>query len=214
MLHHQRQLIRGQDLPLVSAALRPIALSSKLKMDHKDNALNVVRQAGRLRRLAANLSEKARDDKWRGKAVEEVRKVLAEDPNLAYARYLQSELGDQVLEPAASIFATAFVDAMKQKDSDRLNELASTYPARLHLIDVARAFFFGDQMAADRAVDWLNKPLEVEPRPVAALRGFVTRRFANIRDGVSFIELIAANDNVRLDLIESALVPTEFALAA
>lgn len=114
----------------------------------------------------------------------------------------------------AGTFAAAFVDAIKQKDPNRLTELASKYPARSQLTDLARAYLFSDQSAADRTVQWLACQPEIEPRPVAALRGFITQRFEVIYDGASLLGLIAANDNVRLDLIESGLAPADFALAA
>jgi hypothetical protein len=105
-----------------------------------------------------------------------------------------------------------------------LNALEAIHPGQAQLLDVARAFLFEDTAAADRAVTWLNSRSNSEPRPIAALRGFIARRFGtnagedeyrlDIADGKALLNLIAANDNVRLDLIESALVPADLALAA
>jgi hypothetical protein len=160
---------------------------------------------------------KSEDIQWRHAAVEEVQHALSEDPNLAYAHYLKSELRDSQtpdLPSASGIFAIAFVDAMRRKDSGRLSALESAHPGLSQLFDVARAFLFEDKAAAERTISWMNNRAEVEPRPVAALRGFIAHRFADIADGERFIQLIVANDNVRLDLIESALVPADLALAA
>jgi tetratricopeptide (TPR) repeat protein len=228
---HHELLAGGRGLSLHSAALRPATQPpfSRVKPGQADtdDVSEATRRGGRLRRLAAELPRKADDDQWRSKAVEEVRQVLAEDPNLAYAHYLQAELGDQQTQGSLSVpgvFIIAFVEAMKRKDSDRLNALESIHPGRSQLFDVARSFLFEDKAAADRAVSWLNERADVEPRPLAALRGFCERRFGtkvrendyrlDIADGATFIKLIAANDNVRGDLIESALVPAELALAA
>jgi hypothetical protein len=69
-------------------------------------------------------------------------------------------------------------------------------------------------------VQWLNAPDDAEPRSVGALRGFFNLRLTLGGRNVSFdninevIRLVAANDNVRLDLIESALAPADFPMAA
>ena len=158
---------------------------------------------------------------WHRAAVEEVRQVLAEDPNFAYAHYLQAELGEQHSENSAisGVFAVAFVDAMKREDADRFRKLETMYPGHSELLDVARAFLFEDRAAANRAVVWLNTHAEFESRRVSALRGFIARHLgikmgAEIADGSAFLKLVGSNDNIRLDLIETALIPGDLALAA
>jgi hypothetical protein len=191
-----------------------------------DDTLRAVRNGGALRQLAAGLFQDVTDAERRGAAMEEVRRVLAEDPNLAFANYLQGELEDRPLgeSPATTgAFAMAFIDAMKRQDRDRLDGLRSMHSGQTELLDVARAFLFGDREAADRTVVWLKSQPRAEPRPIAALRGFIERRFGTkeddryrleVADGAAFLCLIADNDNVPLDLIESALAPAELALAA
>ena len=128
------------------------------------------------------------------------------------------------MRAVSDVFAIAFIDAIKRKDPERLKDLQANHSAQSRMFDVARAFLFEDRAAANRVVQWLNTPSDAEPRSVATLRGFLEQRFGVkesenkyrfiITDPKSFLNLIAANDNnVRLDLIEFALVPADLALA-
>jgi hypothetical protein len=220
---HSQRLETGGNIPLASKFLTAVQSSSS-KVPGSDEELEAVERGGQLRRIAARLNSKITDAQWHSVAVTEVRNILASDPSLDYAQYLLVELGIRNEEGPPSLagnFATAFVDAMKRKDSDLLTVLASNYPDRSQLLDVARAFLFKDEAAADRAVSWLKIGSNVSPRAVAALRAFITRRLAMARkgpaevpDGVTFVNIIAANDNVPRDLIEAALVPQDLAFAA
>ena len=220
---------KADKVDVVSAA-PPAPTTKKIGSERApaDMTMAVVRRGGRLRRLAADLPRRLDDLQWRHAAAAEVERVFAEDENFVYAQYLRNELGEN--DPiksrlAAGTFATAFVDAIKRKDSERFKDLEFNHPAQSQLLDVARAWLFEDRAAADRAVRWLNAPADGEPRSIAALRAFFERRFGVkvsakkfrfvVTDPDEFLNLVAANDNnVRLDLIESALVPAELALAA
>ena len=218
---HLRMLDDGRALPLKSTAFRG--------RDDRANAAGAgaatteeapgaaVWRGGHLRRLYHELGQRQDDDQWRGAAIGEVRRVLSEDPNLAYANYLDRALqgGDEEAS-ARNSFTMAFLDAMKRKDAGRFGRLETSLPSRKHLIDIAKVFLFSDQPAADRALIWLKQEPRSEPRAVSALRGFLGQRFtiSAIESGEALVKLIAANDNIEMDLIESALAGDELLLAA
>ena len=146
-----------------------------------------------------------------------MRRILSEDQNLAYAQYLKRELeGSDAGGPAGGSFAIAFVDALKGKDADRFARLEESFSSQAHLVDVAKAFLFGDRPAADRTLAWLRQDARSEPRSVSALRGFLDLRLdiPAIVDGGAFVKLVAANDNMETDLIESAFAGDELLLVA
>ena len=150
-------------------------------------------------------------------ALEEVRQVLSEDPNLAYAKYLSRELedGDGAGSTAGS-FAVAFVDALKNHDADRLSALEGSFFGQAHFIDVAKAFLFGDRSAGDRTLAWLAHDGQSEPRTAAALRGFLGERFdiSTLVSSDDFVKLVAHNNNIQTDLIEAVLAGDELLLVA
>ncbi len=207
----------------------PAIVTTKVRRQQAeaDLGMAVVLRGGRLRRLAADLKRKLDDDYWRRAALAEVERALAEDKNYAYTQYLKNELReDATIEtrPPSGIFAVAFIDAIKKKDPAYFEELEASHSTQSRLIDVARSFLFEDRAAAGRVVQWLNTPTDIEPRSTAALRGFFLQRFGVkiseyryslfVADAEALLKLVGANDNIRLDLIESALVPEELALAA
>ncbi len=146
-----------------------------------------------------------------------MQRILSEDPNLAYAEYLNRELeGNDGGGSVGGSFAIAFIDALKSKDADRLARLEESFSSQAHLLDVAKAFLFGDRPAADRTLAWLRQEARSEPRSVSALRGFLHLRFdiPAIVDSDTFVKLVAANDNMETDLIESAFAGDELLLVA
>ena len=218
---HLQMLDNGKELPLKSTAfrLRDIAVETAgaTVADTAETVGAAVWRGGCLRRLYHDSRRRQDDDQWRRGALEEVRRVLSEDPNLAYAEYLRRELegrdGDGL---AGESFATAFVDAVKRKDADCFSRLEKSISGQLHLVDVAKAFLFADQPAADRALIWLRQEARSEPRTVSALRGFLRQRLdiSSIESGNAFVKLIADNDNIKTDLIEAAFAGDELLLAA
>ncbi len=218
---HLQMLDAGKPLPLKAAASRTGAAKPVIpaaKVPDTDDPVDVaVRQRGRLRRLFSEYRRGHGDNEWRGSALEEVQRILSEDPNLAYAEYLNRELeGNGADGSVGGPFAIAFIDALKNKDADRLARLEESLSSQAQLVDVAKAFLFGDRPAADRTLAWLRQDARSEPRSVLALRGFLHLRFdipANM-DGDAFVKLVAANDNMETDLIESAFAGDELLLVA
>ena len=94
--------------------------------------------------------------------------------------------------------------------------LEESFSGQAQPLDVAKAFLFGDRPAADRTLAWLRQEARREPRSVSALRGFLDHRFdiPAIVDGGAFVQLVAANDNMETDLIESAFAGDELLLVA
>ena len=216
---HLSMLEMGKALPLKAAAFRhydttipdPSAVGSEVAAD------TTVWQRGRLCRLFYEYSRRQGDSEWRDMALKEVRHALSEDPNLNYAKYLSRELEGGGGESSASeAFAIAFIDALKRKDADRFARLEKSFSSQTQFVDVAKAFLFGDVPAADRVYAWLTQPTRTEPRTVAALRGFLNERIeiTAVESGDAFVKLLAANDNIETDLIESALAGDELLLAA
>jgi tetratricopeptide (TPR) repeat protein len=217
LLSQRRRLEEGEGLSLDSSALRVAELPSfKLNIDddQRNDGWNFVRRARRLRRFGADLPWKGNDPEWCGVILDETRRILAEDPNSDYARYLEAELGGGDGSESLGMFSVAFIDALKRKDADKLAELEMTHFGRSQLLDVARVFLFGDKIAAERTSVWLRTAVTIESRPIAALRAFMSHRIEASPDAATLLRVLAANDNVRQDLIESALISTEFTLAA
>ncbi|MCH8998620.1 MAG: hypothetical protein IID48_10245, partial [Proteobacteria bacterium] len=218
---HLQMLDAGKPLPLKAAASRTGAAKPGI-LAARDAAADdsvdmAVRQRGRLRRLYSEYRRGQGDGQWRSTALEEVRRILSDDPNLAYAEYLDRELkGTDAGGSAGGIFAIAFIDALKRKDADRFARLEESSSSQAHLVDVAKAFLFGDRPAADRTLAWLRQEARSEPRSVSALRGFLHHRFdiPAIEDADAFVKLVAANDNMETDLIESAFAGDELLLVA
>ncbi len=222
ILHtHLQMLDAGKPLPLKAAASRTGAAKPKIPAASvavtDDSVGMAVRQRGRLRRLFSEYRRGQGDGQWRGTALEEVQRILSEDPNLAYAEYLNRELeGKDAGGSVGGSFAIAFIDALKRKDADRFARLEESFSSQAHVVDVAKAFLFGDRPAADRTLAWLRQDARSEPRSVSALRGFLHQRLdiPAIVDGDAFVQLVADNDNIETDLIESAFAGDELLLVA
>ncbi len=218
---HLRMLDAGKPLPLKAVASRTDAAKPGIPATRvavtDDSVDTAVRQRGRLHRLYSEYSQRQGDNQWRSTALEEVQRILSDDPNLAYAEYLNRELkGTDAGGPVRGIFAIAFIDALKRKDAERFARLEESSASQAHLIDAAKAFLFGDRPAADRTLAWLRQEARSEPRSVSALRGFLHLRLdiPAIVDGGAFVKLVAANDNMETDLIESAFAGDELLLVA
>jgi len=192
--------------------------------DLADSVFSTAIRGGRLRRLAAYTN-------WghisKERALKEVQDILVHDPNSSYAHYLHEQLTGQasVSEIATTgSFGVTFIDALQSQDSQRFDTLQERYPDPTQLYDLAKAFLFQDIEAAKQTINWLARRPVRESRPVFALRGFLQQRLngavEEVADGIvvsdleGFMKLIAANDNIRQDLIEAALAPWDLCLAA
>ena len=176
-----------------------------------------VQQRGRLRRIFFEIKSRQGDSEWRRVALEEVRRVLSEDPSLGYARYLSRELeGEDGDGSVPGTFAIAFIDALKRKDADQLSALGRFFPDQTLFVDVAKVSLFGDRAAADRALIWFAEEARSEARAMSALRGFLKQRvdISTVKTSDAFVELVASNDNIQTDLIESVLAGDQLLLAA
>lgn len=103
-------------------------------------------------------------------AVAELRQLLAEEPDFAYAQLLAARAGIWAGEQAglASVPA-AFERALGDEDTETLSRLTERAPKLEALTLVARALF-GDIVARDRIADWLAAAPSDEPEPIAAMR--------------------------------------------
>lgn len=197
-----------------------------LQEDETDSLFTTVIRGGRLRRMAAYMSWNCISE---DRALEEVRDILATDPNSSYARYLHEQLtgqasSEEAIDVGVGDFGVAFIDALRTKDPKRLARLEEQYPDPTQLYDLARVILFADVEAAKQTVDWLSRRSVGESRPIVALRGFLQQRLdgaiEDAEEGIivsdldGFLVLVAANDNIRLDLMEAALAPWDLALAA
>lgn len=103
-------------------------------------------------------------------AVAEVRELLAEEPDFAYAQLLAVRAGLWAGEESefASVPA-AFERALGEEDAHTFARLAERAPKLEALTLVARALF-GDFDAQGRIADWLAESAKDEPGPVADMR--------------------------------------------
>lgn len=178
-------------------------------------------RAGRLRRIEEKVRQQLTSGDWRYQALQEVQSELNANPHSDYGKYLLSQL-----QPDAppSGFVGALWSAMERKDATLLAQLEARFAGRQHLFDVARAFLFSDKSAAGRVATWLHTEVNQESRANLALRRFMALRFGETtnQSGYSFsheepehvIEVLAANDNVKWDLVEVAIASLAYPLAA
>lgn len=208
--HHTNSGILAAHLDMLQKGI-PIALRSKASRDHqlilaaqtkgRDLPLFTL---GRLRKAAEAGSSKA--------AREVVKAALAQDPNIAYARYLDNPSN------TSNLFAARFIAAIKTKDPAALDTLGEDTSADEALIDFARAYLFKDAGAAARCLAWREDAEAGESHSTQVLKSFLKLRLghklAEAQTGADFIALIADNDNFREDLIESTVAGLDLALAA
>jgi hypothetical protein len=103
-------------------------------------------------------------------AVAEVRQLLAEEPDFAYAHLLAVRAGIWAGENVElATVAAAFERALGDEDAHMLIRLAERAPKLEALTQVARALF-GDVEAQNRIADWLSEPTTGDPDPVEAMR--------------------------------------------
>lgn len=200
--------------------------ASQAETPETDELLNAVLRGGRIRRLAAYHAWKSEDEGLAEGMREEARALMAADSGSAYVRYLHDRITGAPPTTAdgessgVGDFGVAFLRALDAVDAQRLDALERAFPDLTQLYGAARMFLFRDVAAGEQTIDWLRSRPVGEARPVLALRGFLGHRLdvdqvdTEPQNLELFLEAIAANDNVRLDLIEAALAPWDLALAA
>ncbi len=113
-------------------------------------------------------------------AVTEVRRLLREDENLAYARYVAAAAG--VIEPSVNdtVLASAFLAAAKAGSAAALHALIGrSHGIDAFIVTIASATQ-GDEDAASRVKDWLAEPAnDLLPRD-AGVRSIASRPLASI----------------------------------
>ena len=134
-------------------------------------------RGGRLRKLASEFTQH-RDPEWAAIALNEVRSILADAPNHQYARYIEGELVGSGDKSQHRPFALSFIDAVKNKDQQKLIAISHQFPGHVELLSVAKIIVSQDIDAATRVLDWLRSETSRETREVAAMRGFLHIRAA------------------------------------
>lgn len=171
VLAHYANLLGQQKMPSLIAVRyqdHPLASDSSASVDGADfESDTIVRmhQLAKARSLGDRLSVGADMA-----AVADVRALLVEDPNFAYAQLLAVRAGiwaDEATELAS--VPAAFERALGEEDAESLAILAQRAPKLEALTLVARALF-GDVEAKDRIADWLSETATDEAGPVTAMR--------------------------------------------
>lgn len=134
-------------------------------------------------------------------AVIEVRELLAEEPDFAYAQLLAVRAGIWAgeAEALASVPA-AFERALVEEDALIFARLAERAPKLEALTLVARALF-GDCGAQSRIADWLAESVKDEPSPIADMRP----RLRVILGGGTGADAVAAGLSAKRDKVLNVL---------
>lgn len=132
-------------------------------------------------------------------AVAEVRRILDEDENLAYARYVAAAVGERATSPDDTVLAAAFLAAEKAGSAAALRPFLD----RAHGFDAVIVSMAGaargDEDAASRVQDWLAESAnDLLPR-ATGVRAVVVRLWASIRS------LIAIPMDLLADMLAASL---------
>lgn len=216
---YRTTIMEGKPLPLVTSSFKAVEVGSSNGQSNASLAdiPRSTRRGGALRRIASQLERTAADH---AQAVAQVRAILADAPNNEYARYLDSSL-EEAPASEKTTFAERLRDLVFHGQTDGFDDLVTMSPERTRIVEMVRAVVMKDSEAASTVLSWLRYGPQREARSVAALRGFVTGRLSEI-GVVSFddlsadflIDVLAANDNFRLDIVEASLAPGRLLLAA
>jgi tetratricopeptide (TPR) repeat protein len=154
---YQERLRRGEKLPLTSQAFQIAGQRPQLYTGiaaAMDSELAEAVRFGAMRRLRFQLEFAPENEQQ--KALEELKRILREDPTFAYAELLAAR--HRIWESRADVLpsvAAAFEDALATEDHDKLERLAARQPRLEALILVARASF-GDAEAQRKVELWLR----------------------------------------------------------
>lgn len=149
-------------------------------------------------------------------AIDELRKLLADEPNFAYAQLLAVRAGIWENEAAAlASVPAAFERALKHEDAEVFARLAERAPKLEALTLVARALF-GDCEAQSKIATWLAETAKDEPSPIADMRS----RLRVILGGATGADAIAAGLSAKrkkvlnvLRLVNEALIDSDLIAA-
>ncbi|MBW4984320.1 hypothetical protein KZZ07_17405 [Mameliella sp. CS4] len=148
-------------------ATRPTSASDALTASEvaEDRTVVRLRELASARALGERLMS-GQDDL----AVAEVRELLAEQPDFAYAQLLAVRAGIWAGEHAElPSVPAAFERALGDEDAEMLSRVTKRAPKLEALTLVARALF-GDVDAQNRIADWLDESQTDESSPVADMR--------------------------------------------
>ncbi|HYG25440.1 MAG TPA: hypothetical protein VD906_00880 [Caulobacteraceae bacterium] len=203
----------GGKLYLLSELYGKPDVESKGSLNSEDELLLSARREGRSRRLQTELTYLESDEQWRARAISMVELELTEYPESKILRYLAGRLGvSGTLEhDGPTGFSVELAIALAVKSTDMpLSQPAS--PFEQAITDVSLIYLRGDNDACERVSAWLQEPAPTL-RSRQALRQFLITRTGGRSDKDS-LKALAANDNLAADIIETALIPTQLALAA
>jgi hypothetical protein len=201
LANYKAQLDREVKPTLIAARYRenpPVQVSDAVSASADVEGGTVVR----LRELA---SARALGDRLMSghddTAIAEVRKLLAEEPDFAYAQLLAVRAGIWEGDEAtlASVPA-AFERALKQEDAQVFARLAERAPKLEALTLVARALF-GDCEAQGRIADWLAEAAKDEPSPIADMRP----KLQVILGGATGVDAVAAGLSAKREKVLNVL---------
>jgi tetratricopeptide (TPR) repeat protein len=207
LARHQDMLKNTGKIPLHSAsriARRIPAIKVGAPADDKraDKSSDPVLQAGHLRKLVFDNEKR-----------HELESTLSNDPNFAYALHLRNSPAE-----SAGVFAAKFAQALEAKDASALNALERSHSSEAKIIDFARALALRDEAAASRCAAWTAPASTGQSHSIVTLQNFLKLRFgerlSQSLSGAAFIDMIAANDNMVEDLIESAVAGIDIPIAA
>ena len=176
--------------------LTPASIELTASADAEDGTVVRLREMASARALGDRLMSGLDDV-----AVAEVRELLAEEPDFAYAQLLAVRAGIWTGEEAelASVPA-AFERALGEEDTQIFARLAERAPKLEALTLVARALF-GDFDAQDRIADWLAEAARDEAGPVADMRP----RLRVILGGATDANAVAAGLSAQRDKVLTVL---------
>lgn len=163
---YKERLSRGEKPPLKSQAFRTAVKRVQKRIDvatDSDSELANVVRLGTLRRLRFQLEFATEGEQE--KTLEELKKILREDPTFAYVELLAAR--HRIWEAKAGVlppFAAAFEDALVTEDREKLEQLAARQPRLEALILVAQALL-GDTEAQRKVELWLRETQIAEKEP-------------------------------------------------
>lgn len=161
-------MIAGEELPRLIAIRylnHPISPAADAAQEIGEGVIVGLQDLASARALGERLMSGPDDA-----AVAELRQLLAEEPDFAYAQLLAVRAGIWAGEAAElASMPVAFELALGDEDAEMLARLAERAPKLKTLTLVARALF-GDVAAQHRIADWLAQEATDGPDPVAAMR--------------------------------------------
>jgi tetratricopeptide (TPR) repeat protein len=165
----EQRLSRGEKLPLNSQAFSRASSGARIGTRTaftSDLEFADVARLGTMRRLRFQLEFAPETEQE--SALQELRKILREDPTFAYAELLAAR--HRIWEAEADVlpsFAAAFEDALATEDREKLKKLVIRQPRLEALILVARAVF-GDTEAQQKVELWLGASQVTDQEPAIA----------------------------------------------